>query len=342
MKKYFFSIPLAITLATSSCYAVGTEEVLLADLLANSTEQIKKFNDTIKLATDTLDQIDKVNKTLDSVDHLIFESGEKIFNPKQSIEKIIRKMHALKERFEAYPEKFKNGFGYDRFFKDYHAITCKNEWSGKEMEEFKKIEKQTSIKIEELKVRRCIEENLTKAKTEAQKEALHNVQECMKNNDYECALKELETLRKENISRDLSQNTEVMNSARVLNDVFMQYNSANADGKKEMEMVRENIKNIAKELAQNRTPDLQESISNLNALMIEVVKLTEKQYTAQVTFYKAWNDLQIALYGKQGLTPEEIEKIKKEGLNSTTEAFYKDFIENPKVKYDSLGLPVFK
>lgn len=338
MRKSLISISLAFTLSFG---AVGEESVLLADILANSTEQIKKINDQIKLITDTIDQIDKVNNALDKIDYLIFESGEKLFNPKQTLERIVNKFKNLQERFEAYPDKFQNGFGYDRFFKDYHNITCRTEWSGEEIEAFKKIEKQTGIKIEELKVRKCIEENLTNPQNKEDTESLLKVDEYVRNKDYASALAELEKIRKNRIVGEMSKNTEIMNSAKVLNDVFMHYNSKDKNNERQIDKIRNQIKDITSEIANNKNPDLQGSLSNLNALMVNLLTLTEKIYTSQIAYYKAYNDFQIALYGRKQEEPKEIDDYKKNGKQGKTKAFYEDLLEHPKVKYDEFGYPIF-
>lgn len=71
MKKILCSTLLASLLFTHSYAVAGSEELLLADIVSNGTQQIKALNDQIKIATDALDQIGVVNKTLDSVDKLL-------------------------------------------------------------------------------------------------------------------------------------------------------------------------------------------------------------------------------------------------------------------------------
>lgn len=341
MKKQIRAIFLSCVLLSNAQCAMGSEEVLLSEMVANSVEQIKKINDQIKLAMDALDQFDRINNTLNSVDKLIFESGEKLFNPASSLKNIVNKAQALKKRFEAYPDKFKNGFGYDRFFKDYHNVTCRTEYTKAEEKEFAELERKTGIKVDTFKVRKCIEENLTKAKTEKQKEALNNAQQALMSNDLEGVLNNVKIFEEERRKKIETLNANLVGTTRELRDLYLTFTQVDENGQTQSQAIQEELKTIANEIQNDKSPDLVGKIANTNALLLKLVDLSNRAYEAQVKFYNAYQTLETALKTKERKTQEDIANIKVEAHDN---ALIKDLREKAKKlenDKDELGIPKF-
>lgn len=342
MKKQIGSIFLSCILLSSPMQcAMGSEEVLLTEIVANSVEQIKKINDQIKLAMDALDQFDRINNTLNSVDKLIFESGEKLFNPAQSLKNIVNKAQALKKRFEAYPDKFKNGFGYDRFFKDYHNVTCRTEYTKAEEKEFAELERKTGIKVDTLKVRQCIEENLTKATTQKQKEALNNAQQALADGNLDGVLENVKTYEEERRKRIETLNANLVGTTQELRDLYLNFTQVDENGQTQSQAIQSELKALAEEISSDNSPDLVGKIANTNELLIKLVDLANRAYEAQVKFYNAYQTLETALNTKEKKAKEDIANIKVEAHDN---AFVKELKEKSKKieeDKDALGIPKF-
>lgn len=337
------SLVLCVLLTANQNYAVGTEEILLADIVQNGVEQIKKFNDQIKLIMDQVDYMERFNKTLNNMDNVLFESGEKIFNPVKTAQQLFQKMEALEERIKNYPDKFQNAFSYDRFFKDYHIVACPTEYTTIQNKEFETLSKQTGIKIEDLKIRQCIQDNLTKATTQRQKDALKQAMQEILQGNYDGAKEQIKIFEDERKAKFENINTQIAEAGKSLNDIYLNTTMIkDSNGLTQKEALEKELRTILQNLKDNtKSQDIVGSIGTTNALLMNVVLLMQKIYQGQVEFFNAYTKLQIALHTKEVLQKEEIQKLRENSKNIENNPYLEDLKNNRKMQYDKLGIPTF-
>ena len=333
---------IVLALCINLLFGVGSEEVLLADIVSNGVEQIKKINDQIKIATDALDNVNKISKAMDQVENLLLESGEKIYNPMKNLQNTVYRLQALYQRFEAFPDKFSKAFGYDRFFKDYHNLTCPSQYTTVENEAFAKLSKQTGITIEELQIRECIYDNLTKAQTQEQKQALEDALNAIIENNFKGANEAIDRYTDITKSQFETNNKDLINANKALGDLYFNFMLKDENGQNKIEKQAKELKKLVQAMSENKSPDITTSIIQTNQILVSMAQTLNDMYEAEMNFYNAWHKLNVFLYGKEIASDEEIKNLQNH-QKKTSENPYLEVLKNNQImEYDELGIPKFK
>lgn len=109
--RILFKILILVVLSAKSFLGVGGiggNIVFDPQNLATALEQLTALNKQIESSLKMLDQFSKVNKTLEQTENLIFNSYEKIYNPKRQIQSIIANAQNTFRKSQQLIERIKN------------------------------------------------------------------------------------------------------------------------------------------------------------------------------------------------------------------------------------------
>lgn len=116
LKKSLISIILSSQLVFS--FPLGDNVVFDPTNLATAMEQLTALNQQIEASVKMLDQFNKVNKTLEQAEDLLFNSYEKLYNPKRQIQNIISNAQNTFRKAQRLIERIKNTKLEDVLFKN--------------------------------------------------------------------------------------------------------------------------------------------------------------------------------------------------------------------------------
>ena len=254
----------------------------------------------------------------------------------------INRLQALYKRFEAFPNKFSKAFGYDRFFKDYHNLTCPSQYTTVENEAFAKLSKQTGITIEELQIRECIYDNLTKAQTQEQKQALEDALNAIIENNFKGANEAIDRYSDITKSQFETNNKDLINANKALGELYFDFMAKDEEGKTQIEKQSDELKAILQSVTNQSSPDVTTSIMQTNQILVSMAQTLNDIYKAEMNFYNAWHKLNVFLYGREIASDEEVKNLQNHQKKTSENPYLEELKNNQIMEYDELGIPKFK
>lgn len=335
---------LILVLLSSCTLFASTDTPIFLQQLSAAFEKIKIANDHLKTGIEQLDSINKINQTMNSLEKLAFETGEKLYDPTKDIMALKNQITSIQNNAQRIAKRVEDANIYDRFFTS--NWDCKLEFSStieekKHNEAVKEIAEKTGLSIPTIERQRCVERDLNGKNQKAINDKFDKeITEAIKKKDFNEAkiLIQKKANRNNNEykkqrSNNIGYYTKVSGQYELLNKDLIN-NSINA------EIIEIKLKEWSKDLDTLKS-DLESSnnlgakINITNSLLRQLVEITIEHYKQFLAYNNSAN-----LFFKT-IESEKKQNSENATINYELTDLEKEFINKYKPKYNKLGIPIF-
>lgn len=295
MKKNCFKIVLmGILIINNSLLYGGGMAVTDPTSYTYYAKQLKTMNDQVKTGLDQLSVLNKANEGIKSANDLMFNAGERIYNPQKQIMGLVNNISSVQRNFESTAERASN-MGAERFFKENHNV-------------------KEPLKDDVLKKWKDNFKGLFDNKEDEKYQKLNDkVLKAVQSNDYvgyQKAVQDLEAYNKiKKLEQEALKKYALLAPLELYNDYFV-----NEQVVQERKDRMNRIRQLANQI--NSEKDVVKQQQTTNQFLLEMLNIQLAQYEMQMNFFYA---ISLNLINEKTNTKQDLEKVieNKEKYNSS-------------------------